>query len=86
MTKLPEDYSELLTLIIKADEPIPKDYKQNPSSVLKPQQMTTIHEEAANQENLRRVNTTDKKSTQVIAKEIKVIKFMENQAFHKIWI
>ena len=60
MTKPPEDYNELLTLIIKADEPIPKDYKQNLSSVPKPQQMTTIHEEAANQENLRRVNTTDK--------------------------
>ena len=60
MTKPPEDYSELLTLIIKAEEPLPKDYKPNPSPVPKSQHMTTIQEEAANKKNLRRVNTTDK--------------------------
>ena len=58
MTKPPEDYSELLTLIIKAEEPLPKDYKPNPSPVPKSQHMTTIQEEAENHENLRRVNTT----------------------------
>ena len=64
MTKPSEDYYELActlqTPITKAEEPLPKDYKPNPSPVPKPQLMTTIHEEAENQENLRRVNTTDK--------------------------
>ena len=64
MTKPSEDYFELActlqTPITKAEEPLPKDYKPNPSPVPKPQLMTIIHEEAENQENLRRVYTTDK--------------------------
>ena len=64
MTKPSENYYELAcrlqTPITNAEEPLPKDYKPNPSPVLKPQLMTTIHEVAENQENLRRVNTTDK--------------------------
>ena len=64
MTNPYQDYYELVSglqnSITKADEPIPKDYKPNPSPALKSQLMTTIQEEAENQENLRRVNTTDK--------------------------
>ena len=64
MTNPSEDYYELAcrlqTPITNAEEPLPKDYKTNPSPVPKPQLMTTIHEVAVNQENLSRVNTTDK--------------------------
>ena len=64
MTKPPEDYhvlpSGLQIPTTSAEEPFPKDYKPNPSPVPKPQLMTTIKEEAENQENLRRVNTADK--------------------------
>ena len=64
MTKPPEDYhvlpSGLQTPNTRTKESLPKDYKPNPSPVPKPQLMTTIKEEAENQENLRRVNTADK--------------------------
>ena len=64
MTKPPEEYHLLLsglqTPITTVDKPLLNDSKPNQLPASKPQLMTTIKEEAENQENQRRVNSADK--------------------------